>query len=125
MQQLEVRRLSPSESAKERQEFFFDTCSTGSAEIPKSARVKWICQYLGKSDRTVKRYRDLLFEHCYEYQQITCINGIDNRILRRRQIELLKEFSDLVNIWNDIEFSLECYRVNHLHPLDIPENTTS
>jgi hypothetical protein len=64
----------------------------------------------------------LLFQNCYEYQQITCLNGIDNRILQRRQIELLKEFSDLINIWNDVDFALECYRVEHPHPLDFSEN---
>ena len=110
MQQLEVRRLTPQESARE-QQTFYDV-------IPPKARIKWITQYLGKTDRTVSRYRKLLFEHCLEFQTLTCINGIDNRILLKRQIELLKELSDLMDIWKDVDLSLTYYGSRHPRPCD-------
>ncbi len=106
MQQLQVIRLTPQESLRE-QEYFFD-------QIPERAKIRWICQFLGKSDRTLRRYRVLLLQNCAEYQQLACLNGIDNRILLRRQIELLQELSELIDTWNDVDLALTFY--GNIHP---------
>lgn len=106
MQQLGVRRLDPTEHTK-----FVDT-------IPHKARIRWVCRYLGKSDRTVARYRQLLFSHCLEYQTLTCSNGLDNNILLSRQVHLISELSDLMDEWRDVKLALEFYGRNHRSPGD-------
>lgn len=110
MQQLEVRRLTAAESEKE-QQYCYDV-------IPARARIKWVCEFLGKTDRTIARYRKLLFENCLEYQTLTCANGIDNNILLQRQIELLKEFSDIVEIYQHVGLAIAHYGTLHPHPCD-------
>lgn len=109
MQQLSVRRLTKKEGYKEAQQHF-DT-------IPEFAPIKWICSYLGKSDRTVARYRAILFENCLEYQSIACFNGIDNPVLHKRQIQLLEEFSALMGNFKCLKVSLAVYGRVHPHPL--------
>lgn len=115
MYQQKVRRLTFAESVNERHKSF--------EEVPPLARIVWVCEYLGKSDRRVAYYRKLLFEKCLEYQTITCVHGIDKTPLLKRQVELLKEFSDLIGRTNNEAIALSCYHLTHPSPLDVQGTT--
>jgi predicted DNA-binding helix-hairpin-helix protein len=104
----QVKRLTASESARE-QQLDYD-------RIPEKARIKWICQYLNKSDRCVARYRKILFQTCLEYQCLTCINGIDSNVLTRRQIQLLEEFANYADLYRNIDLATSHYGSNHPKP---------
>lgn len=113
MQQLQIKRLTQSESNRERAKF--DPC-IGDRGIPDQATIKQITKLLGKTDRTIARYRKLLLRSCLEYQSITVINGIDSTVLVHRQIELLIEFSELMTAYKNVNIAIDIYGKNHPNP---------
>lgn len=114
MQQLEVRRLTRSESNRERARV--DPHHVG---VPDQAPIKWIVQAIGKTDRTIARYRQLLIANCLEYQTIAVMNGIDNPVLVKRQIELLTEFSELMTAYKNVAIAIDIYNREHVNPMSL------
>lgn len=113
MQQLKIRRLTEYETQREQRKC--DPSWVGDI-LPPQAPIKWIVQHIGKTDRTIARYRKVLMTNCLEYQTIACLNGIDSPVLLSRQIELLEEFSDLVDTYRDIGLAIAVYNRSHPDP---------
>lgn len=110
MEPLTIRRMTREESEKAQWSAY--------DQIPRYAPIKWICKYLGKCDRTIAKYRYLLIEHSLEYQRLACFNGLENPVLMKRQVELIKELSGLFDEWRDRKVVLALFNQRHRHPAD-------
>lgn len=116
MQQLGVRRLTPSEAFEASQDYHDG--------IPDWVSIKWLCQKLDVSDRTIVSYRRLLFLNSSEYQLITIAKGVnwesrlDSPPLCRRQAEIIIHVGNLFAAWKDKEAVLRVMRSQYPHPLD-------
>lgn len=116
MQQLGVRRLTPSEAFEASQDYYDG--------IPDWVSIKWLTQKLNVSDRTIATYRRLLFLNVAEYQQIAVIKGVnldtqlDNSPLTRRQAQLILHVGKLFAAWRKTEAVLSVLRSQYPHPLD-------
>jgi hypothetical protein len=119
MKLLEVRKLDPKD--RDHQYTFDDQ---GKEIIPRLVSIKRLQVLTGKTDRTIKRYRDILFIECLEYQTITCHYGIQRVPLLKRQAELILELSKLFDTYKDNGVAIAIYHESHPDPRD-PRTTNA
>lgn len=116
MQELSIRALSREESYQASQDYFDG--------IPEWVSIKWLCHKLNVSDRTIVKYRKLLFANSSEYQMIAIAKGIDwsttldSPPLVRRQVEMIIHVASLFAAWRDEKAVLSVLRSQYPHPLD-------
>lgn len=116
MQQLGVRRLTLSEAYQASQDYHDG--------IPDWVSIKWLCQKLNVSDRTIASYRRLLFLNSSEYQLLAIAKGVnwesqlDPPPLTKRQAEIIIHVGKLFAAWRDKQAVLTVMRSHYPHPLD-------
>ncbi|NEP55977.1 MAG: hypothetical protein F6K31_02995 [Symploca sp. SIO2G7] len=103
-----IRRLTPEESDNLLQK---STPKPEEGRFPSRVRIDWLSRVLGKSDRTLARYRKIAFEEVGEYWSICLATNPDYIFgksslpdrppLTRRQAEIITIISKFFDVLQD------------------------
>ncbi|NEP59734.1 MAG: hypothetical protein F6J86_06170 [Symploca sp. SIO1B1] len=123
-----IRRLTPEESDNLLQK---STPKPEEGRFPARVRIDWLSRVLGKSDRTLARYRKIAFEEIAEYWLI-CLDTNPGYILgetklpdkpplTQRQAEILVIISKLFDSLKDQYLVRHQLNQFFVHPNDLQE----